>query len=496
MEKTKKGKRKLSTRMKKAIRRTIGGILMTTALVIAFIPEKATEAAGESAKVTVNASDSSIPVIDASDTIYTTGDGMFQFAYVEKGSGGDKVAVIVGYDYERSLDQGVLTIPNTVDAYVKFTHAQGTAGGYVAVGKSGNILYYPVYRTETHKEMQDTGEVDENGDPIMKEVEVAVQVIDRYDPCLFSTYEQWYYNEDGTVRDPKDFYYDAGSQNYKPTIDEAYQRIQHATVSYISSQHVVKQGDSWVLDETPNVGIFSKATNITTLKTGGDLLGIGDYAFYECASLQGIELGDGANTIGNYAFANCVNLKYADFPTNSSIRAIGDHAFYNCRSLEEFTMPVAVQKLGDSAFEGCAGMKEIDLNANGQQVLLNEVGPDVFRNCTSLEKLVFPEYFNQTFDLAWLEGDTSLQYIKIPNVDMKIVANEGFSFADFMAQVPEEFYFEGAADSEIHDISMTNSYAFKYLDEEIYEKVINATGEEGSGQSIFLFQPIYPDGEL
>ena len=488
MEKTKKGKRKLSTRMKKAIRRTLGGILLTTAVVVAFIPEKATEAAGSTPTVTVSASDSSIPIIDDDDTIYTTGDGMFQFAYVEKGSGGDKVAVIVGYDYERSLDQGVLTIPNTVDAYVKYTHAQGTAGGYVAVGKSGNILYYPVYRTEIQS--QPTGEKDEEGNDIMEDVEV--QVLDRYDPCLYSTFDQWYYNEDGTVRDPKDFYYDANTSStantldeYKQTKDEIYQRIQHATVAYISSQHVVKENDTWVLDDTPNVGIFSKATNITTLKTGGDLLGIGDYAFYECASLQGIELGDGANTIGNYAFANCVNLKYAKFPTNSSIKALGDHAFYNCRSLETFTMPVAVTKIGDSAFEGCAGMTDIDLNAGGQQVLLTEVGPDVFKNCTSLECLIFPEYFNQKFDISWIEGDKSLKYIKIPNVDMKLVAEDDLTFEELMAQLPAEFYFEGPAESEIHDISKTNSFAFKYLDEEIYEKVINASGDAGSGQSVF-----------
>lgn len=488
MSNTKKGKRKLSNRMKKAIRRTLGGIFLTTAVVVALIPQKETEAAGGTPQVTVSASDSSIPIIDDQDTIYTTGDGMFQFAYVEKGSGGDKVAVIVGYDYERSLDQGVLTIPNTVDAYVKYTHAQGTAGGYVAVGKSGNILYYPVYRTEIQK--QPTGEVDEEDNPIMEDVEV--QVLDRYDPCLYSTFEQWYYNADGTVRDPKDFYYDSKPSStantldeYLPTTDEIYQRIQHATVAYISSQHVVKEGDTWVLDETPNVGIFSKATNITTLKTGGDLLGIGDYAFYECASLQGIELGDGANTIGNYAFANCVNLKYANFPTNSSIKSLGDHAFYNCRSLEKFTMPVAVTKIGDSAFEGCAGMTEIDLNANGQQVLLQQVGPDVFKNCTSLECLIFPEYFSQDFDIAWIEGDTSLKYIKIPNPNMQVVAKEDVTFEKLMAQLPAEFYFEGPADSKIHDISKTNSYAFKYLDEEVYEKVINATGDAGSGQSVF-----------
>ena len=485
MSNTNKGKRKISTRMKKAVRRTVGGICLSTAIAIAFIPEKPMEAAGPT--VTVEASESSIPVIQDTDTIYTTGDGMFQFAYIDKGSGGDKVAVIAGYDYERSLDDGLLVIPDTVDAYVKYTHAQGTSGGYVAVGKNGNILFYPVYKTEIQQ--QPSGEKDENGADIMVDVEVKTNEVDYYLPCLYSTYDSWYYYEDGSVRAPEDYYYDADEsadgEDWKRTSEEPYQRIQNATVAYISSQHVVKDGNSWKLDNTPNVGIFSKATNIKTLKTGKELLGIGDYAFYECASLQGIELGDGANTIGNYAFAKCVNLKYADFPTNSSIKALGDHAFYQCRSLESFTMPVAVTKVGDSAFEGCAGMKEIDLNAGGQQVLLQELGPDVFRNCTSLERLVFPEYFNQEFDISWIEGDISLQYVKIPNNQMKVVANDGYSFADFMAQVPEEFYFEGPEDSDIHDISTANSFAFKYLNEEIYEKVVTDNSTGSAKQTVY-----------
>ena len=485
MSNTKKGKRKLSTRMKKAVRRTLGGICLSTALVVALIPEKEMEAAGPT--VTVDASESSIPIIQDTDTIYTTGDGMFQFAYIDKGSGGDKVAVIAGYDYERSLDNGLLVIPDTVDAYVKYTHAQGTSGGYVAVGKNGNILFYPVFKTEIQQ--QPSGEKDEDGEDIMVDVEVTTDEVDYYLPCLYSTYDSWYYYEDGSVRAPEDYYYDsnpaADVEYWQKTSEEPYQRIQNATVAYISSQHVVKDGNSWKLDTTENVGIFSKATNITTLRTGKNLLGIGDYAFYECASLQGIEMGDGANTIGNYAFAKCVNLKYANFPTNSSIKALGDHAFYQCRSLETFTMPVAVTKIGDSAFEGCAGMTEIDLNAGGQQVLLQEVGPDVFKNCTSLERLVFPAYFNQEFDISWIEGDTSLKYIKVPNTEMKLVANDGFTFADLMAQLPEEFYFEGVKDSEIHKISTANSFAFKYLDEEVYEKVVTDTSSGSAQQTVF-----------
>ncbi len=476
----KKTKKRINNRMKKTIRFTIGGLLVVSAIIIALIPQNKILADPETPRVTVSDAESSIPVVKPTDTIYTTGDGMFQFAYIEKSSGGDKVAVIVGYDYERSLGDGELVIPDTVDAYVKYTHAQGTSGGYVAVGKDGNILYYPVYSYS-----QQQNGVDENGEPIMEEVKTLL----RYDPCLYSTYDSWYYEDDGvTVRAPKDYYYEDSSspEGFSKTNLEINQRIQNASVAYISSQHVVKNSNGdWVLDPTPNVGIFSKATNIQTLKTGSNLLGIGNFAFYECASLRGIDLDDGVNMIGNYAFANCVNLQYANLKSNSSIKALGDHAFFNCRSIKSFNMPVAVQKIGDSAFEGCTGMEEIILNPSDQQVLLSTIGDDVFKNCSNLQYLDFPESISSSFDISWIEGCKSLNFIRVNNIAMKFVANDTLSFSDLLTQLPAEFYFEADENADMHEISTQNNFAFKYLDKEIYEKVNVATGSQGSGKTVF-----------
>nr|MCR4687003.1 leucine-rich repeat domain-containing protein [Lachnospiraceae bacterium] len=478
MANKKKTKKRLSRRMRKTIRITSAVILLLSAIGVALIPQSKKTSAADQPRVTVKDEDSSIPVITASDKIYTTGDGMFQFAYVNKGSGGDKVAVIVGYDYERSLDGGQLTIPDSFDAYVKYTHAQGTTAGYAAVGKSENVLYYPIYvDRETGRTDPETGEliVDENGNP---ETE---RVIDSYRPCLYSDIDEWYYDSEkgGAKRDVKDFYYTTNGTDYQPTTDEAYQWIHEATVAYISSQHVVKSADetTWELDPTPNTGIFSQASNIKNLSVGRNLLGIGNYAFYNCASLQGITLADGINTIGNSAFANCVNLKAVDIPANSAITAIGDHAFYNNRSLESFTVPVAVRKIGDSAFENCAAIKDIDMSAGGQNVLLDTLGDDVFKGCTTLESLSFPDTFNQDIEAGWLEGDSSLKYVKIPNAIMNVVPSADFGLDDLLAQLPEEFYFEGPDSSNIHTTSRDNSFSFKYLDQEIYEKVIDNNGK-------------------
>ena len=119
-------RRKLSVRMKKTMRITAAVLFLVSAIAVAVIPQRGAKADTGTPKVTLTDSECSIPVVTDADTIYTTGDGMFQFAYKEKNSGGDKVAVILGYDYERSLSNGVLTIPDTMDAYVKYTHSEGT----------------------------------------------------------------------------------------------------------------------------------------------------------------------------------------------------------------------------------------------------------------------------------------------------------------------------------------------------------------------------------
>ena len=482
-------RRKLSVRMKRTMRITAAVLFLVSAIAVAVIPQRGAKADTGTPKVTLTDSECSIPVVTDADTIYTTGDGMFQFAYKEKNSGGDKVAVILGYDYERSLSNGVLTIPDTMDAYVKYTHSEGTTGGYVAVGGNGSPLYYPVYEKQEKYDEEGNPLTDEEGNPIYE------SVLTGYSPCLFSTFDKWYYvydddgNKTSTLREPSDYYYtNDNEQTFHKTTSEVYQRIKDATVAYISNQHVKKdENGNWVLDDSTQ-GIFSKATNIIQLKTGPNLLGIGNYAFYNCASLQSIELGDGANYIGNYAFANCINLKSANFPLNSSIRALGDHVFYNCRSLETFNVPVAVSKIGDSAFEGCTGLTHIELTGNGQEVNLELLGDDVFKNCTVLENLVFPASYQQDFNLGWLDGCINLKYIRIPNLNLKVVddsINGGMTFEDFANMVTDEFYFEGADNSEIHKTSKNNNFAFKYINQEIYEKIFIASGDAGSGQTIF-----------
>ena len=149
-------------------------------------------------KGSADASTSVIPVVPTNcDTIYTTGDGTFQFAFVNASSTSpDKIAIILGYN-AGNLSENKLIIPDTVDAFTKYNENLGSRTGYVAVSRSQKPLYYkaadPVY------------EVDVSGNPILvKEAEFRA--------CYYADYKQW------STLDLSEFYYRDNSGDTSGTV--------------------------------------------------------------------------------------------------------------------------------------------------------------------------------------------------------------------------------------------------------------------------------------
>lgn len=484
-----KSKRRLSKKFKRLVGFSAAGLFLVSALLVAIIPQRSVSAGTGTLKSTLTDAENQVPEIKDTDMIYTTGDGMFQFAYITKESGADNVAVICGYDYERSLSGGNLTIPDNLDAYMKYTHTLGTAYGYVAASKSGEPLFYEVFETQT----VDSGNVDEDNNPIMVEVKVGTG---EFLPCYYNTYDTWIVDENGNDRTPEKFYYNAGtkaSPDYKACTVDAHQRITNAEVNYISNQSYVKNPAAesdpdvpeWIENTDKTIGIFSKAGNIVNVTFGENMLGIGNNAFRNCSNLSSITFNDGIGTIGNYSFAECYNLKAVNIPDNSRIKVIGDHAFYKCRGLQSFELPVNVIKIGDSCFEDCTSMKTCILDLPGKNMSLSEIGEDVFKGCKDLEYIEFPLDFDEEQNAEWYSGCVNLKYIKAPNANLNFVDSSTYTFEDFSSMIPSEFYFEGEKNQKLHKTATANSIAFKYLDEEIYEKVYIAIGDAGTGKTVF-----------
>lgn len=513
-----KKKRRLSKRFKRTIGITFASLFLLSAIIVALLPQRDVSAYSSTSEVFLEDSENSVPIIQNTDVIYTTGDGLFQFAYITKNSGANRIAVICGYDFERSLPGGNLTIPDTVDAYIKLTDTDGTEGGYVAVSMSNEPLYYATYKEEEYYEnvVDENGypvyltdedgniQYDDQGNPIPKRELKTREVIDSYLPCYYKTIDAWSPEKaDGSgEREDKDLFYkvtdNSGNVSYVLTVDDLHKRMKDAQVNYIANQNVVKDGDTWKLNTSDSDGIFSKAKNIVNLEFGDQLIGIGNYAFANCANLSKITFGDGLNTLGNYAFADCHNLKEVDLPFNSSISVIGEKAFYNCQGLQSFSLPTGVTKIGDSCFEGCIDMKTCVLDVPDMNMSLERIGKNVFKDCTSLEYIEFPRNFkndkasktdsSKDLDVSWFSGCKSLKHIKVPNTMLTFKDSTSYTFEDFKNELPKEFYFEGVKDEELHKTSKNNAFAFKYLDEEIYEKVIHEDNNPSNEHSKIVYQ--------
>ena len=183
--------KKKGRRLKKTIRKTLGTICLISAILIATIPvdsprQVSADTASENHKLGEAEMEQYYKIPDLSNypgTIYTTGDGAFQFAYVSPNGtdiGSTRMAVILGYTSIGSLSGGTLRIPDTVDAYLNYRTNEGTGSGYVAVGQSGNYLFYRTVKEEIPESVDaSTGDV------------TPAQTIYEYKPCYYADLSNW-----------------------------------------------------------------------------------------------------------------------------------------------------------------------------------------------------------------------------------------------------------------------------------------------------------------
>lgn len=548
-----KGVKKKNRKLRRQIRRTFGALLMISAIVVATLPVQdvsANPVDNGTVPIKVAVVDSqqatgSSPFASAASQypsniphacersaspeeqiVYTSGDGTFQFVYMRpKESDRNKVAVVLGYNSGVLMDS-TLVIPETLEAYNKYTD-NATNQGYCLVSKNNEFLHYASEVQKTNGEKRKMFTVPSYIDPLTgTNPEVAdnqlvlvdgvqkypvntTEVIEGVDvttttyydvepimvtktdnPCYYEQINEW-----KDIPNAELYYKDATDTMVQAGTDDNHWKIE-ANVAYIGSEKIRDNGvTGWELDgdiTSPTEGIFANQKNITTLIIGSNVLGIGDYAFYGCSTLQSVSLANGLNTIGNGAFAECINMKECALADNANIQAIGKDAFFNCRSLTSFTVPIGLEALGDCCFENCSKLQEINFTGNGNEVALRELGDHLFKGCSSLAAVEFPDTYldinpsgtQQEIDISMFEGCTSLQYVKIPNADLQFKdagelpwdstrdAEGNITILGFKDTVPESFYFEGPATSNIHDTATAKSIAFKYLGQDLYEKIM------------------------
>ncbi len=108
---------------------------------------------------------------------------------------------------------------------------------------------------------------------------------------------------------------------------------------------------------------------------------IGEYAFYDCDNLRSLTIGEGLKKIGSYAFAYCEKLSSVEFTDRTNIKDVGLYPFFGDELLlgsEEFVI------IGGVLF-AYNGIDEVVVIPDNVYVIADYV----FKNCISMEKLVF-----------------------------------------------------------------------------------------------------------
>ena len=156
---------------------------------------------------------------------------------------------------------------------------------------------------------------------------------------------------------------------------------------------------------------------------GYKVLSIGNYAFYNCTSMESVTVSNSIGYIGLGAFSGCTNLKNIDIRTSGGNTIyIYDGAFYGCTSLDNVVIPGSVRFISQttgSTFAGCTNLKSVVIE-NGVTTIVQAI----FENCVNLENVTIPNTVTEIYPLAFI-GCTKLKSITIPRSVKTIVKSAG-----------------------------------------------------------------------
>nr|WP_300878843.1 leucine-rich repeat protein [uncultured Acetatifactor sp.] len=552
--------KKKSRRMWRTVRKTLGTLFLVSALVIAAIPVDGLRAAnGTSTGSDGDGRDNkyswipecevpSIKDIEGGNPqIYVDRDQNLEFVYGKIAN--NWYVIITGYN-GGLVTEGTLTIPDEISAYKRYNPNQGGTG-YAAVGRMGNFLFYRATVQNTYhgvanldnatlvdlvkksnpnnkfvKKISDVEETTTTPDGVEvgtgKYTVVLEEETGFFLPCYSNQEAVW-----GELPDSR-IYYDSGhptGDDVPDSTDPAnpyhdkfisvegdldHQHVEKVKVDYIAKEYWNSTGSGsssttgdWTLIGQNNreQGVFAKETNFSRVVLGKNLSGVGNYAFY-ATGITEITFTNALRTIGEGAFRGCTKLDSVNLVTledqETSLTDICAYAFQDCTNLKRFDVPWSVDTIGDGVFLGCSALEEVQMCNTG--VRLEHVGLDVFRGCTSLKSLTFPQTCKEPMYLSSFAGCTALQFICAKAPELTFMDDAGTTYAQFKASVSNEFYFEGQENSKLQEMcrdpkgtchtDCTDTYfAFSYIDSNFVQKglyELTMKDPQTTGRNIFV----------
>ena len=176
---------------------------------------------------------------------------------------------------------------------------------------------------------------------------------------------------------------------------------------------------------------FYDCTSLESIEIPNSVESIGNFAFEDCTSLENIELSNSVESIGYGAFEGCTSLKTVKFEEGSVLESIGECAFYDCTSIESIVIPNSVTSIGGRAFAGCSSLESIVIPNS-----VTSIGGRAFAFCSSLESIEIPSSVTSIGEYAF-EYCTSLERIEIPN-SVTSIGSQAFYYCSSLKTVTFE----------------------------------------------------------
>ncbi len=130
-------------------------------------------------------------------------------------------------------------------------------------------------------------------------------------------------------------------------------------------------------------GAFYNCSTIEKINLSDDISSVNANAFYGCTSLTDVNIPRAVTEIKASTFHDCSSLKDVAIP--AGVTKISDSAFRNCTLLKNPAFPETLEVIDASAYDGCSSIDTINVP---NSVL--EIKKGAFRNCTSLKEITLP----------------------------------------------------------------------------------------------------------
>ena len=126
------------------------------------------------------------------------------------------------------------------------------------------------------------------------------------------------------------------------------------------------EGDWYYLSDFMDMPIFNECGNLNSVAIGEQVESIPAYAFYHCGSLRGeLTLPESLVSVGNYAFAGCDEITTINYnATNCTMMGTAQYpVFYDCVSIQHINIGENVQSIPNYAFKRCFNVEDMSVTA-------------------------------------------------------------------------------------------------------------------------------------